>query len=186
VETAVLDASVLFRGGVRDVLLWVAEAGAFSPAWSDTIHEEWRRSRRDKLGDPISRLKYARAEMEKAFPGANVDPNPQTLGALSLPDQNDAHVIATALAAQAETIVTYNGRHFPDSILAPLGIRAQMPDAFLARLLSEAQADVVNGARLHRASLKKPPYDPAPYLIHLESLGLARTADLLRAHEDAI
>ena len=29
-ETAVLDACVLFRGGVRDFLLWVAEAGAFS------------------------------------------------------------------------------------------------------------------------------------------------------------
>jgi len=34
VEIAVLDACVLFRGGVRDFLLGVAEAGAFSPAWS--------------------------------------------------------------------------------------------------------------------------------------------------------
>jgi hypothetical protein len=40
VETAVLDACVLFRGGVRDFLLWIAEAGAFSPAWSDAIHDE--------------------------------------------------------------------------------------------------------------------------------------------------
>jgi hypothetical protein len=41
VETAVLDACVLLRGGVRDFLLWVAKAGAVSLAWSDIIHEEF-------------------------------------------------------------------------------------------------------------------------------------------------
>jgi len=79
VDTAVLDACVLFRGGVRDFLLWVAEAGAFSPAWSDTIHDEWMRSRRDKFGDAMARLNYAREEMEKAFPGANFDPDLEVL-----------------------------------------------------------------------------------------------------------
>ena len=72
-EAAVLDASVLFRGGVRDFLLWVAEAGAFTPIWSDKIHEEWVRSRRVKFGDPEPRLDWARTEMERAFPGANFD-----------------------------------------------------------------------------------------------------------------
>jgi hypothetical protein len=85
VDTAVLDACVLFRGGVRDFLLWVAEAGAFSPAWSDTIHKEWMSSRRDKFGDPMSRLNYAREEMEKTFPGANFDPDPEALKAILLP-----------------------------------------------------------------------------------------------------
>jgi|HubBroStandDraft_6_1064221.scaffolds.fasta_scaffold660584_3 hypothetical protein len=63
-DIAVLDASVLFRGGVRDFLLWLAEAGAFSPVWSNMIHEEWMRNRRAKFGDPVSRLDYARTEME--------------------------------------------------------------------------------------------------------------------------
>ena len=80
-ETAALDACVLFRGGVRDFLLWVAEAGAFSPAWSDVIHEEWMRNRRDKFSAPVSRLNHARREMDKAFPGANFDPDPETLKA---------------------------------------------------------------------------------------------------------
>lgn len=84
-DTAVLDACVLFRGGVRDFLLWIAEAGAFSPAWSDSIHEEWMRNRRDKFGDPMSRLNYAREEMEKAFPGASFDPDPKTLTTICLP-----------------------------------------------------------------------------------------------------
>src|SRR5712692_4278091 len=107
--------------------------------------------------------------MEKAFPGANFDPDAETLKTISLPDMGDANVVATAVAAQANTIVTYNGRHFPNRILAPLGLRAETPDAFCARLFSEAQADVIEGARNHRASLKRPSYDPGPYVDHLES-----------------
>jgi predicted nucleic acid-binding protein len=186
VDTAVIDACVLFRGGVRDFLLWVAEAGAFSPAWSDIIHEEWIRNRRDKFGDPISRLNYARREMETAFPGASFDPDPDTINILSLPDMNDAHVVASAVAANAASIVTYNERHFPDRTLAPFGLRAETPDTFCSRLFEEAQAEVIEGARLHRASLHRPPYDPAEYLAHLVSLELERTASLLRTHAGAI
>ena len=179
-DTAVLDACVLFRGGVRDFLLWVAEAGAFSPAWSDTIHREWMSNRRDKLGDPMSRLNYAREEMEKAFPGANFDPDPETLKAILLPDANDLHVVAVAVAAQANSIVTYNIRHFPDRLLRPLGLRTETPDEFCARIFHETPVEVIEGARLHRASLKRPSYNPESYLDHLASLELERTADLLR------
>jgi hypothetical protein len=180
VDTAVLDACVLFKGGARDFLLWVAEAGAFSPAWSDPIHAEWIRNRRDKFGDPIERLMYARQEMEKAFPGASFDPDRETLRKLSLPDVNDVHVVATAVAAEAQSIVTYNVRHFPEQILAPLGLHVETPDDFCVRLLGETPDDVVDGARLHRASLKRPAYDPDAYLEHLKELGFERTAELLR------
>ena len=185
-DTAVLDACVLFRGGVRDFLLWVAEAGAFSPAWSGAIHEEWMRSRRDKFGDPMSRLNYAREEMEKAFPGANFDPDPETLSTVSLPDTNDIHVVATAVAAQAKSIVIYNVRHFSDEVLGPLGLRAETPDEFCARVFRETPMDVIEGARLHRASLKSPSYEPGSYLDHLKSLELERTADLLRTCQAAL
>ena len=67
-ESAVLDACVLFRNGVRDFLLWIAEAGAFSPALSNTIHDEWMRNRREKLGDPVDILVRARSPMETAVP----------------------------------------------------------------------------------------------------------------------
>jgi predicted nucleic acid-binding protein len=186
VDTAVLDACVLFRGGARDFLLWVAEAGAFSPAWSGAIHEEWMRSRRDKLGDPMSRLNYAREEMEKAFPGANFDPDPETLSTILLPDMNDIHVVATAVAAQAKSIVTYNVRHFPERALAPRGLCVETPDEFCARLFHEAQTAVIEGARLHRASLKSPSYEPGSYLDHLKSLELERTTDLLRTFQTAL
>jgi hypothetical protein len=148
VETAVLDACVLFGGAVRDFVLWIAEAGAFGPAWSDAIHEEWMRGSRNKFGDPDSRLNYARDEMEKGFPGAKFDPDPVILRTVALPDVNDAHVVATAIGAQAASIVTYNQRHFPDRILIPLGLRAETPDEFCTRLFREAETNVIEGARL--------------------------------------
>jgi predicted nucleic acid-binding protein len=183
VDTAVLDACVLFNGGVRDFLLWVGEAGAFSPAWSHVILDEWMRSRREKLGDPVSRLNYARTEMEKAFPAANFDPDPETLSTISLPDMNDVHVVATAVAAEARCIVTYNIRDFSGTALNSLGLRAESPDEFCARLFNEAPAEVIEGARLHRTSLKRPPYSSGTYLDHLTSLELQRTSALLRAHQ---
>jgi hypothetical protein len=128
----------------------------------------------------MSRLNYAREEMEKAFPAANFDPDPETLNNVILPDVNDIHVVAVAVAAQARTIVTYNVQHFPDRSVAPVGLHAETPDEFCARLFHEAQTDVIDGARLHRASLKRPSYDPGSYLDHLKSLQLARIADLLR------
>ncbi|MGA2128091.1 MAG: PIN domain-containing protein [Xanthobacteraceae bacterium] len=185
-ETAVLDACVLFRGGVRDFLLWVAEAGAFSPAWSDAIHDEWMSNRRAKLGDPASRLEYARSQMEQAFPGANFEPDTIASKTISLPDANDVHVVATAIAAHAQTIITYNLAHFPDSALSPLRLRAEAPDAFCSRLFTADAETVIEGARLHRQSLKRPAYDVEAYLEHLALQDLKATSDLLRKSYDRI
>jgi predicted nucleic acid-binding protein len=169
VDTAVLDACLLFRGGVRDFLLWVAEAGAFSPVWSDTIHEEWMRSRRDKFGDPMSRLNYAREAMEKAFPGANFDPDPETLSTISLPDMNDIHAVATAVAAQAKSIVTYNVRHFSDAVLGPLGLRVETPDEFCARLFHETPTDCQSASDRDPGSAS----NRDPLVLRFERLALA-------------
>jgi predicted nucleic acid-binding protein len=178
-EAAVLDASVLFRGAIRDFLLWLAEAGAFSPVWSDMIHDEWMRNRQIKFGTPIFRLEWARSEMERAFPGANFAPDAMILKSLELPDPGDVHVVATAVAADARVIITYNERDFPRKALEPFGLRAETPDLFCIRL--ESLRLVSEGARLHRASLKNPPYDLNAYLAHLERQGLEQTATILRA-----
>jgi hypothetical protein len=164
-------------------MLWIVEAGAFSPAWSDTIQQEWIKNRHGKFGDQISRLHFARDEMERAFPGTNFDPDPRALRTIPLPDANDIHVVATAIAAEAKSIVTYNVRHFPNGVLGPLGIHAETPDEFCTHLLHAIPTAVVQGARLHRASLKRPPYDSDAYLDHLASLELERTADLLRSYQ---
>ena len=56
---------------------------------------------------------------------------------LTLPAPDDCHVLAAALAAEAQTILTMNLRDFPDSALGPHGVTAVHPDSFLCGLYDE-------------------------------------------------
>ena len=47
-------------------------------------------------------------------------------------DIKDRYVLAAAVHAQPEQLVTSNIRHFPPAALAPYGIFASEPDRFLA------------------------------------------------------
>lgn len=46
---ATLDACVLYKGLLTNLLLWIAAQGAFDPAWSAEIHDEWSRNLADHL-----------------------------------------------------------------------------------------------------------------------------------------
>jgi hypothetical protein len=118
--------------------------------------------------------------MERAFPGANFEPDASALKTIALPDAEDIHVVATAIAAQAQTIVTYNLAHFPDAALSPQRLRAESPDTFCCRLFSTDAETVIEGAQHHRQSLKRPAYDVEAYLTNLALQDLKATSDLLR------
>src|ERR1022692_4050415 len=49
-------------------------------------------------------------------------------------DPGDRHVLAAAVRAQAELIVTYNRRHFPANSVQPWEIEVQSPSTFLRGL----------------------------------------------------
>lgn len=86
-----------------------------------------------------------------------------------LPDAGDRHVLAAAIEAEADSILTWNLRDFPDFCLTPHGLRAETPDDLLA-VLREA-----------RLSLKHPPLTAAAYLTILRTQGLSRTCALLES-----
>ncbi len=52
-------------------------------------------------------------------------------GSLNLPDLNDVHVLAAAIAGHADCIVTRNHQDFPPSIMAIHGIDILDPDEFI-------------------------------------------------------
>jgi len=52
-------------------------------------------------------------------------------GGIELPDPNDVHVLAAAIAGHADCIVTSNLKDFPSSILMEFGIEAVDPDTFI-------------------------------------------------------
>ena len=82
------------------------------------------------------------------------------IGCLDLPDLDDRHVLAAAIAGRADVIVTLNLKDFPASTLAPFNIEAQHPDEFIAHVLSLAPPVALGAIKEMRARLKRPPFSP--------------------------
>lgn len=55
-----------------------------------------------------------------------------------MPDANDVHVLAAAIAGYADIIITVNAKDFPRNILAEEGLSRADPDAFLVGLYASA------------------------------------------------
>ncbi|MFT6932612.1 MAG: putative nucleic acid-binding protein [Paracoccaceae bacterium] len=137
-----LDACVLYPTVMREILLGIARTGAFQPIWSARILEEWARAAtRQNLSDEV----IARGEIAKLrgfWPKAEVAADLALERQLWLPDANDIHVLATAISAGAEAIVTFNLRDFPARELADQGQRACHPDTFLLEMWRETPEPV--------------------------------------------
>lgn len=101
---------------------------------------------------------------------------------LELPDPKDRHVLAAAICACADVIVTINLRDFPPKAIAAFGIEAQHPDEFILHLLDLEPGIVAGAAQDHRLSLKNPAKTIEEYLGTLEARGLTQTVSVLRAH----
>jgi hypothetical protein len=69
--------------------------------------------------------------MNEAFEDACLDGSEDFEAAISLPDPDDRHVVASALLGRADAIVTANVSDYPVDVLEPLGIELIHPDAFL-------------------------------------------------------
>jgi predicted nucleic acid-binding protein len=137
-----LDTCVLYPTVMREVLLGAARAGLYTPLWSERILEEWARAAR-KLG-PEGEAQ-ARAEIalvRAAWPRAEVTYPPSLEKRLWLPDANDTHVLAAAIAGHADVIVTMNASDFPRNVLAEEGLSRADPDGFLLGF-QQAQPEIM-------------------------------------------
>ncbi|WP_424932969.1 RSP_2648 family PIN domain-containing protein [Amaricoccus macauensis] len=131
---ACLDACVLFPSVMREMLLSTANDGGFEPVWSERILEEWARATR-RL--PEGAEAFAREEiaaMQAHWPDAMADVREEQLQAIALPDPDDAHVVAAALAGAADVIVTSNRKDFPNRALSRHGVIPRDPDGFLLEI----------------------------------------------------
>lgn len=134
-----LDACVLYGPVARTIVLRAAEAGLLAPRWSPRVLAEWRIAAARQGGlEAEERVADAIADIEARFPAARVEPAPGAEHAHVLPDPADAHVLAAALAAGADLLLTFNIRDFPARRLAAHGLVARHPDGFLWELLGEA------------------------------------------------
>ncbi len=183
---AVYDACVFHGDFLRNFLVRLAvhgqEGGLMRAKWTGRIHREWIRSVlrvRPEAKRPA--LLRTRQLMDEHVRGCRVRGYERWEQRLTLPDANDRHVLAAALACVADVIVTFNLKHFPAAVLGPFGVTAVTPDTFAALLIDSGL--VAAAASEHRASLRRPALSKAEYLEGLRRNGLANAADALEGQD---
>ncbi len=170
----VLDACVLYPGRLREILLGAANAGLFTPLWSARILEEWARAVR-KIGPAAEvEARNAAAAMMTDFPRAMVQAAPAVEARLVLPDDNDVHVLAVAIAAGADAIMTFNAQDFPRHVLAAEGIARRDPDGFLWEMWSHHEAEVAAVVEASRLTAERFAGTEKPLRGFLKKAGLPR------------
>ncbi len=88
-------------------------------------------------------------------------------------------MLAAAIRAGAQVIVTRNARHFAAESLADFDIEAQHPDAFVDHLADLNPGTVIQAIKSISARPRNPPKTPAEVLVTLERSGLVQTATRL-------
>ena len=99
---------------------------------------------------------------------------------LQLPDPDDRHVLAAAIAGKAPVIVTWNLKDFPVPNLRPYGVISQSPDDFLFELHAAFPDALISSVRRARHNLRKTAPSVESFVEVLEQGGLKKFSAVLR------
>ena len=130
----VLDTNVIYPLWIRDLLMWFAYFELYTPKWSSNIFHEWISVMKRKGIEENEALKRA-DKINLVFPdalGVNYEP---FIDSLMLPDLNDRHVLAAAIEANADLIITNNLKDFPEDYLSSFRLKAKTPDDFFTDII---------------------------------------------------
>lgn len=152
----------------------------YSPKWSSKLQEEFSAIfDKKKLGISAEKIESQVRMMNKACPDALVMKYESLIESIKLPDENDRHIVAAAIKCNANVIVTYNLKDFPNEYLKSIGLFAVDPDSFIADMIDLSPEKCCDAFREMVLSKKKPPYDEPQYLEVLKRNGLIQTAEEL-------
>jgi predicted nucleic acid-binding protein len=163
---ALLDASVIIPASLNDTRLLAAEAGLYRAYWSADILEEVERNlvEHDLTTPDLAATRIA--AMRRAFPWSTVSGHHELIDRMTN-HPKDRHVLAAAVVAKADIIVTANLRDFPDDSLRSHRIAVRSPDDFLIDLDDEAPARMTRLVQLQASNLHRPPMSPLEVLDRL-------------------
>jgi len=163
---------------VRAVRL--AEAGAYRPLWSAGVLEELERSLIFKRELPCEAVTHRISEMRRSFPDAEVYGYETLIDAMTC-DPEDRHVLAAAVRANAEVLVTFNGDDFPESSTQPYDITVIHPDDFLLDQLDLYPGITIGVLHTQADGMTSPPMTVDELLARLAAAGAPRfSAEVLR------
>jgi predicted nucleic acid-binding protein len=178
--TCVLDTNVIYPIDIRDLLFWFASYDLFTPKWSKHIFDEWENVMHRK-GIPTKEIEKRISKAQNAFPDALVENYQSLVNSLSLPDENDRHVLAAAIKTNANVIVTNNLKDFPSDYLAGFGLSAKSADDFLTDTIDLNNELAVEAFRAMVLNRTNPNLDEFEVLDRLRNNGLVDTANYLHA-----
>ncbi len=180
-STVVLDACVLYPAPLRDLLMHFALVDLYRARWTEEIHAEWIRSVLENRPDlTYDQLNRTRCLMNEHVRDCIVEDYQEIIPGLSLPDENDRHLLAAAIRCDADFILTFNLRDFPDKDLERFGIASLHPDEMVSSLIDADESSARVAATRHFRSLTRPKLSIEAYLAAIRSQGLIKSERLLR------
>lgn len=178
----VYDANVLYPSTLRDLLIRIAQAGLVQARWSEQILDEvftnLTERRPDLTPDMLART---RSLMVTAVRDCLVNGYEALIPVLDLPDPDDRHVLATAIRARAQVIVTNNRKDFPMEVLRRWDIDRKDADEFVLDQISLSAKVVWSCVQQIANSWRNPPGAVGDVLVSLERSGLVKSVAELRA-----
>lgn len=178
--SAVLDANVLYPFSLRDTLLRLAELELYTPLWSDRILDEMTRNLVEHRLSDAQAASIDQA-MRLAFEEAEIDAGEiERLEPAMTNEAKDRHVLAAAVAADSELVVTFNLDDFPPEACEPVGVEAVHPDDFLLDL-HDLAPEAVRAALEQQASDLHPPWPLEQLLEALATAGVPRFVATVRS-----
>ena len=184
--SVIYDACVLYPAPLRDLLMHLALTDLFKARWTDKIHEEWINALLRRNQYKLSDLERTRDLMDASVRDAKVTGYEGLIDSLDLPDQNDRHVLAAAIKAGANAIVTTNLKDFPKRELSKYDIEAIHPDDFIYYQIDLAPAISCGAIKRQRHSLKNPPKTVDEFLAILQKQQLPQTVSTLKSYIDLL
>jgi predicted nucleic acid-binding protein len=126
--TVVYDANVLYPNTLRDLLIRIAQSGTVQAKWTNAILDEMTAAlRRNRPDIPAEKIQRLRELMNKAVRDCLVSGYEPLVEGLKLPDPDDRNVLAAAIKAGAQVIVTRNLKDFPLPAWSPGTSRQSRP-----------------------------------------------------------
>lgn len=179
--TVVYDSCVLYPNTLRDLLMELAVRDLYRAKWTEEIHDEWIRNLiKNKPHLTIEKLYRVRDLMNENVRDCLVTDYQWLIDKLNLPDPNDRHVLAAAIKAKAEVIVTTNLKDFPQSELNKYGVEAQHQDTFITNLINFHPVQVIEAVHKCHQRRKKPPCSFEEYLMKLQKQELPNTISMIK------
>jgi predicted nucleic acid-binding protein len=179
ISVVLADANILFSRTLRDYVIYAADEGTIEVHWSREILAEMSRNLRENLG--LSRDSTTRLEqlMNNYIEYALVEVDPGDLAAVGAVemDAKDRHVLAAALSADADILLTDNTKDFPAQWMAEQGIELLTAGQLLIRL-ADRFPDKMRAA--HEKTVRYSPKPEADILTTLERTAGKYAADAIR------